>query len=449
MAIGMGSNTISGNTISDCVEVGIYIRDSNDNVISSNRVEGGQFGMRSNRTARNTFANNVVTGSSTYAFRDETTSSDTTVVNSMFYGPTCGVAIAGPRSRIQGNTLRGVTGTAILLSGADSVASNNIVTGGAAVGISVVATPKCVVSNNRVDGGTTLISASAGAVGTSITGNILTGGATGISVAASDCLVASNIITDQTTYGVSISATGSDCSATGNQITGQGTYGLFINGATRSHIANNHFRASTRPIQVASATDAFIESNVSSSSTNGSLTESGSTNTIVANNRFDANVFLASTTSVMRELAADYLNYGNEFGSGANNWHRSAWRQAKATLSAVNGATATATNLIPAGALLFGVTTRINTALGTSNGTTGYTVGDGTDSDLWGGVTLVISGAATQPGGGGSMTGYTATGAVGVMYTTAQSVVITATGGNFNGTGEIEVVAHYMIVEAT
>lgn len=127
--------------------------------------------------------------------------------------------------------------------------------------------------------------------------------------------------------------------------------------------------------------------------------------------------------------------------TSATSYHRSAIRSAKVTKTAAVGASVTATALIPAGCFLLGVTTRVNTALGAGTGTTGYTVGDGSDVDLWGVAAAVIAGTATK----GS--DFTAAGAA-KFYATAQDVVLTAAGGNFDGTGAIEVVAHYIAVEA-
>ena len=124
--------------------------------------------------------------------------------------------------------------------------------------------------------------------------------------------------------------------------------------------------------------------------------------------------------------------------TSATQYHYTAIKTAKTTLTATAGATITATNLIPDGAFLIGVTTRVNTTCTTA---TGYTVGDGTDVDLWGVASAVAAGTAT------SSADFTAAGACG-LYTAAQSVVITATGGNFDGTGAIEVVAHYLTTMA-
>lgn len=143
----------------------------------------------------------------------------------------------------------------------------------------------------------------------------------------------------------------------------------------------------------------------------------------------------AKNGTTATELTA-YATY-----SSATSYHRAGLKSAKVTKSAVSGATVTCTGLIPAGAFLIGVTTRVNTALGAGGGTTGYTVGDGSDADLWGAAAAVAAGTQTKS------SDFTAAGAA-KLYTAAQDVVLTAVGGNFNGTGAIEVVAHYLITEA-
>ena len=135
--------------------------------------------------------------------------------------------------------------------------------------------------------------------------------------------------------------------------------------------------------------------------------------------------------------------------TSTTSYHRMALTCAKQTLSAVSGATvATTGGLIPAGAFLMGVTTRVNTALGTSNGTTGYSVGNGTDANLWGDVTAVAAGTASKASAIASQSsGYTASDACG-LYLAAQDVTLTATGGNFDATGAIEISAFYFLAEA-
>jgi hypothetical protein len=112
----------------------------------------------------------------------------------------------------------------------------------------------------------------------------------------------------------------------------------------------------------------------------------------------------------------------------------------KESVTAAAGATLTTTLTIPKYAFLVGVTTYVSTELGGT--VTGYTVGNGTDADLWGDVTGVVAGTKTGPAD------YTATGAVG-HATADRNVVLTAKTANFNGTGVIEVCAHYISVDIT
>lgn len=130
--------------------------------------------------------------------------------------------------------------------------------------------------------------------------------------------------------------------------------------------------------------------------------------------------------------------YGTRAGS--TDYHRGALKSAKTTLSGVSGATVTATSLIPDGALVVGVTTKVTTALGTGNGTSGYQVGDGTDADRWGQVAAVASGTTTD--------NTNATSTTVTLFTSENNVVITADGGNFDGTGVIDVCVFYLIAQA-
>lgn len=98
----------------------------------------------------------------------------------------------------------------------------------------------------------------------------------------------------------------------------------------------------------------------------------------------------------------------------------------------MSGASATAAGLIPAGARVIAVTTRVTTVLGTSNGTTGYDVGDDTDQDLFG------ADIATTLGTTSDLSDHTA---VPGIATSANDIVLTAKGGNFDGTGDIRIVA--------
>lgn len=112
------------------------------------------------------------------------------------------------------------------------------------------------------------------------------------------------------------------------------------------------------------------------------------------------------------------------------------WDSVDVDLTGVTGASVTASGLIPAGAILIGVATRVTTALGTTNGTTGYQIGDGSDVDRWGNKT----GTDTTTHSDNS----DATGSFLEAYNSAGDVVITANGGNFDGIGDIKVTAQFI-----
>ena len=129
------------------------------------------------------------------------------------------------------------------------------------------------------------------------------------------------------------------------------------------------------------------------------------------------------------------------YGSYSSGYQRVVTRSLRQAITAAAGATLVSTISIPKFSHLIGVTTRVNTTLGTTNGTTGYTVGDGTDADLWGDKTGTAIGTTTDAAD------YTAVDALGPSMTD-RNITITATGGNFDGTGVIEVCAFFLRAEA-
>ena len=106
----------------------------------------------------------------------------------------------------------------------------------------------------------------------------------------------------------------------------------------------------------------------------------------------------------------------------------------------VSGASVTWTSAIPAGADVLGVLTRVTTAIGETNSTTGYQVGDGSDVDIWGDITGVADGTTSDP------TDFTDTGRH--LYTSATNIVLTAAGGNFDGDGDIRITVVYRTLTA-
>lgn len=111
-------------------------------------------------------------------------------------------------------------------------------------------------------------------------------------------------------------------------------------------------------------------------------------------------------------------------------------KHATTLLSAMSGATVTATNLIPDGAFVLGVVTRVTTTISNGGGTTGFQIGDGSDADRWGAINVLTAGTTSSNAD--------ATAAFTGSFIAANSVVITAVGGNFNGTGALRVTVMYI-----
>jgi hypothetical protein len=147
----------------------------------------------------------------------------------------------------------------------------------------------------------------------------------------------------------------------------------------------------------------------------------------------------ANTFAIRRGTSAQKTNIYDTFTSSTD-YHRIAIATARATLTSVSGASVTATNLIPAGAVVMGVTSKVTTGLGTTNGTTGYKIGTVADDDRWGAITGTAAGTTSDN------RNWTA-GTI-ECFPTATSVIVTATGGNFNATGVIYLSVQYMAGEA-
>ncbi len=107
------------------------------------------------------------------------------------------------------------------------------------------------------------------------------------------------------------------------------------------------------------------------------------------------------------------------------------------TLNATNAATLlTASSLIRAGERVLGVTIKILTGLGTSLSLSGISIGDTVTIDRWGTLTTLTANTETDQGDFllADMP----------IYPANNDVVISATGGTFDGTGAIQVTVHYM-----
>jgi hypothetical protein len=115
-------------------------------------------------------------------------------------------------------------------------------------------------------------------------------------------------------------------------------------------------------------------------------------------------------------------------------------KQASVVVTTTAAATATATNLIPAGSMVVGVTCR-NTSAIAGDALTGYNVGDGTDADAWGANVSPNINETTD------LTDCTVTAPA--IYAAATSVVLTQVGGTtFTAGGTIRVTVHYINLTA-
>lgn len=115
---------------------------------------------------------------------------------------------------------------------------------------------------------------------------------------------------------------------------------------------------------------------------------------------------------------------------------RLSFKTVVATTDALSGATATLTNLIPAGSLVLGVVCEVTTAI---TGATTFKVGDGSDDDRWGALVAIAAGSKSSSAN--------FTGTQPAFFGSANSVVLTANGSNFTA-GVVRVIVHYLSVAA-
>jgi hypothetical protein len=104
------------------------------------------------------------------------------------------------------------------------------------------------------------------------------------------------------------------------------------------------------------------------------------------------------------------------------------FKRISATIADLTGATATATNIIPDGAIVFGVTAQITTA---PTGASTFSIGDGSDADKWGaglGVAVGVKNASSD---------YTAGSPT--HYSSDTSVVLTGDIAFVGGVANVEV----------
>jgi len=119
-------------------------------------------------------------------------------------------------------------------------------------------------------------------------------------------------------------------------------------------------------------------------------------------------------------------------------------KSAVATLTAATGTELTSSSLIPDGAILLGITSRVTTEFGTGNSMTGITLGiSGGDTDIWGTLSALTAGATSDPTTAGWTTVFE-------RHIAATDVTATAVGGTGyeDGVGVLEVVVHYIDLTA-
>jgi hypothetical protein len=144
----------------------------------------------------------------------------------------------------------------------------------------------------------------------------------------------------------------------------------------------------------------------------------------------------ANTLGLRNGAVAQIANIYGSYTS-ATDYQRLAIKTIRESTGTLSGATYTSTATIPAHAVLIGVTTNVTTVI---TGATSYSVGDGTDVDLWGATIGVADGSQSRTAD------FTAIGATGAA-TAARNVVLTANGSNFSG-GIVEICLHYLMTEA-
>lgn len=146
---------------------------------------------------------------------------------------------------------------------------------------------------------------------------------------------------------------------------------------------------------------------------------------------YDEDRVLAQRNGTNAQVTRIYDTY-----TSATDYHRLAIATARATASAMTGATVTLTNIIPAGAVVVGVTCKVTTAI---TGATSFDIGTATDVDRFGAAIAVALGTTSDN------RNWTA-GTV-ECFPAATSLILTANGSNFTG-GAVYVSVQYLSGQA-
>lgn len=145
----------------------------------------------------------------------------------------------------------------------------------------------------------------------------------------------------------------------------------------------------------------------------------------------DAANTLAQRNGTNAQVTRIYDTY-----TSATDYHRLAIATARATATAMSGATVTLTNIIPAGAVVVGVTCKVTTAI---TGATSFDIGTATDVDRFGAAIAVALGTTSDN------RNWTA-GTI-ECFPTATSLILTANGSNFTA-GAVYVSVQYLSGQA-
>jgi hypothetical protein len=122
--------------------------------------------------------------------------------------------------------------------------------------------------------------------------------------------------------------------------------------------------------------------------------------------------------------------------ASSTDYHRLRTITARATLSGLSGASVTATNIIPAGAIVMGVTAKVLSAV---TGATSWQLGTAADPDRFAAAGGIALGSTTDNRNWTS-------GAI-ECFLSATSLVLTANGSNFTG-GSVYISVQYITGEA-
>jgi hypothetical protein len=145
----------------------------------------------------------------------------------------------------------------------------------------------------------------------------------------------------------------------------------------------------------------------------------------------DAANTLAQRNGTNAQTSRIYDTYAS-----ATDYHRLAIATARATATGMSGATITLTNIIPAGAVVVGVTCKVTTAI---TGATSFQLGTAADPDRFGATIAIASGTTSDNQNWTSGTIE--------CFPAATSLVLTANGSNF-AAGAVYVSVQYLSGQA-